>query len=57
MVVTDTSFFLLQVFDITVVKPSEFVEYALGCLEQLADSGDHSARSVRQNLRVMVCTC
>ncbi|XP_047073391.1 diacylglycerol kinase 4-like [Lolium rigidum] len=42
-----------QVFDITIVKPSEFVEYALGCLEQLADSGDHSARSVRDNLRVM----
>uniref|UniRef100_A0ACD6ABQ3 Uncharacterized protein n=1 Tax=Avena sativa TaxID=4498 RepID=A0ACD6ABQ3_AVESA len=43
-----------QVFDITVVKPSEFVEYALGCLEQLAGSGDHSARSVRHNLRIMV---
>ncbi|XP_062195842.1 diacylglycerol kinase 4-like isoform X3 [Phragmites australis] len=43
-----------QVFDLTVVKPSDFVEYALACLEQLADSGDHSARSVRQNLRVMV---
>uniref|UniRef100_A0A453RW64 diacylglycerol kinase (ATP) n=1 Tax=Aegilops tauschii subsp. strangulata TaxID=200361 RepID=A0A453RW64_AEGTS len=43
-----------QVFDITVVKPSAFVEYGLGCLEQLADSGDHSARSVRNNLRVMV---
>ncbi|KAM3190298.1 hypothetical protein ACQJBY_068465 [Aegilops geniculata] len=42
------------VFDITVVKPSAFVEYGLGCLEQLADSGDHSARSVRNNLRVMV---
>ncbi|XP_044962399.1 diacylglycerol kinase 4-like isoform X2 [Hordeum vulgare subsp. vulgare] len=42
-----------QVFDITVVKPSEFVEYGLGCLEQLANSGDHSARSVRNNLRVM----
>uniref|UniRef100_A0A453RVA1 Diacylglycerol kinase n=1 Tax=Aegilops tauschii subsp. strangulata TaxID=200361 RepID=A0A453RVA1_AEGTS len=43
-----------SVFDITVVKPSAFVEYGLGCLEQLADSGDHSARSVRNNLRVMV---
>jgi len=36
------------------VKPSDFVEYALACLEQLADSGDHSARFVRDNLRVMV---
>ncbi|CAM0911325.1 unnamed protein product [Alopecurus aequalis] len=43
-----------MVFDITVVKPSEFVEYGLGCLEQLADSRDHSARLVRHNLRVMV---
>ncbi|XP_062192323.1 diacylglycerol kinase 4-like [Phragmites australis] len=43
-----------QVFDLTVVKPSDFVEYVLACLEQLADSGDHSARSVRHNLRVMV---
>ncbi|WVZ94287.1 hypothetical protein U9M48_040193 [Paspalum notatum var. saurae] len=44
----------LRVFDLTIVKPSDFVEYALACLEQLADSGDHSARFVRQNLRVMV---
>ncbi|XP_066330191.1 diacylglycerol kinase 4-like isoform X2 [Miscanthus floridulus] len=43
-----------QVFDLTVVKPSDFVEYALACLEQLADSGDHSARFVRHNLRIMV---
>ncbi|RCV30450.1 hypothetical protein SETIT_6G095800v2 [Setaria italica] len=43
-----------KVFDLTVVKPSEFVEYALACLEQLADSGDHSAGFVRNNLRVMV---
>ncbi|OEL38198.1 Pentatricopeptide repeat-containing protein [Dichanthelium oligosanthes] len=43
----------LRVFDLTIVKPSEFVEYALACLEQLADSGDHSARFVRHNLRVM----
>ncbi|XP_008662694.2 diacylglycerol kinase 4 [Zea mays] len=43
-----------QVFDLTIVKPSDFVEYALACLEQLADSGDHSARFVRHNLRVMV---
>ncbi|RLM60263.1 hypothetical protein C2845_PM14G06770 [Panicum miliaceum] len=43
-----------KVFDITIVKPSDFVEYALACLEQLAESGDHSARFVRDNLRVMV---
>ncbi|PUZ50791.1 hypothetical protein GQ55_6G088200 [Panicum hallii var. hallii] len=43
-----------QVFDLTIVKPSDFVEYALACLEQLAESGDHSARFVRDNLRVMV---
>lgn len=30
------------------------MEYALACLEQLADSGDHSAKSIRHNLRVMV---
>ncbi|KAL6842280.1 hypothetical protein ACP4OV_027928 [Aristida adscensionis] len=36
------------------VKPSDFVEYALACLELLADAGDHSARFIRQNLRVMV---
>lgn len=43
-----------QVFDLTVVKPSDFVQYVLGCLEQLADAGDHSAKSIRHNLRVMV---
>ncbi|KAF0899828.1 hypothetical protein E2562_024861, partial [Oryza meyeriana var. granulata] len=43
-----------KVFDLTVVKPSDFVEYALACLEQLADAGDHSAKSIRHNLRVMV---
>uniref|UniRef100_A0A0D9X5U2 Diacylglycerol kinase n=1 Tax=Leersia perrieri TaxID=77586 RepID=A0A0D9X5U2_9ORYZ len=43
-----------QVFDLTVVKPSDFVEYVLACLEQLADAGDRSAKSIRHNLRVMV---
>ncbi|XP_015695542.2 diacylglycerol kinase 4 isoform X2 [Oryza brachyantha] len=43
-----------QVFDLTIVKPSDFVEYALACLEQLADAGDHSAKFIRHNLRVMV---
>ncbi|EEC83198.1 hypothetical protein OsI_28453 [Oryza sativa Indica Group] len=43
-----------KVFDLTVVKPSDFVQYVLGCLEQLADAGDHSAKSIRHNLRVMV---
>uniref|UniRef100_A0A0E0I998 Diacylglycerol kinase n=1 Tax=Oryza nivara TaxID=4536 RepID=A0A0E0I998_ORYNI len=43
-----------QVFDLTIVKPSDFVQYVLGCLEQLADAGDHSAKSIRHNLRVMV---
>uniref|UniRef100_A0A0D9X5U0 Diacylglycerol kinase n=1 Tax=Leersia perrieri TaxID=77586 RepID=A0A0D9X5U0_9ORYZ len=42
------------VFDLTVVKPSDFVEYVLACLEQLADAGDRSAKSIRHNLRVMV---
>lgn len=44
----------VKVFDLTVVKPSDFVQYVLGCLEQLADAGDHSAKSIRHNLRVMV---
>uniref|UniRef100_A0A0E0LSV9 DAGKc domain-containing protein n=1 Tax=Oryza punctata TaxID=4537 RepID=A0A0E0LSV9_ORYPU len=44
----------VKVFDLTVVKPSDFVEYVLACLEQLADAGDHSAKSIRHNLRVMV---
>uniref|UniRef100_A0A0E0I997 diacylglycerol kinase (ATP) n=1 Tax=Oryza nivara TaxID=4536 RepID=A0A0E0I997_ORYNI len=43
-----------KVFDLTIVKPSDFVQYVLGCLEQLADAGDHSAKSIRHNLRVMV---
>lgn len=47
--------FCQQVFDLTIVKPSDFVQYVLGCLEQLADAGDHSAKSIRHNLRVMVC--
>ncbi|XP_019051435.1 PREDICTED: diacylglycerol kinase 4-like [Nelumbo nucifera] len=43
-----------QVFDLSVVKPTEFVQYGLACLEKLADLGDHCARDIRSKLRVVV---
>ncbi|XP_020109170.1 diacylglycerol kinase 4-like [Ananas comosus] len=43
-----------QVYDLLAVEPSEFVWYGLGCLENLADLGDCSARVVREKLRIMV---
>ncbi|KAI4982558.1 hypothetical protein ZWY2020_023050 [Hordeum vulgare] len=43
-----------QVFDLSVVKPSDFVRYGLGCLEKLADQGDNCAKDIRANLRIMV---
>lgn len=46
--------FLLQVFDILDVNPSVFVQYGLGCLENLASLGDDCARKTRQNLRIVV---
>lgn len=44
----------VQVFDLTDVKPHEFVRYGLGCLELLAELGDACAKDVRQKIRVMV---
>ncbi|KAM7508397.1 hypothetical protein LguiA_018850 [Lonicera macranthoides] len=43
-----------QVFDLQTVKPHEFVKYALGCLEKLADHGDRCAKVTRKKLRVVV---
>ncbi|XP_050119456.1 diacylglycerol kinase 4 [Malus sylvestris] len=43
-----------QVFDLSDVKPHEFVQYGLGCLELLADLGDVCAKECRQKIRVMV---
>ncbi|KAM1172633.1 hypothetical protein ACFX15_022248 [Malus domestica] len=43
-----------QVFDLSDVKPHEFVQYGLGCLEILTDLGDVCAKECRQKIRVMV---
>ncbi|XP_073010948.1 diacylglycerol kinase 7-like [Typha latifolia] len=43
-----------QVFDLSVVKPSDFVRCGLTCLEKLADHGDDCARATRERLRIMV---
>ncbi|XP_022997409.1 diacylglycerol kinase 7-like isoform X2 [Cucurbita maxima] len=43
-----------QVFDITDVKPHEFVRYGLRCLELLAGLGDACAKETREKMRVMV---
>lgn len=46
----------MQVFDLSAVKPHEFVEYGLVCLEKLAALGDICARDTRERMRIMVCT-
>ncbi|XP_024193970.1 diacylglycerol kinase 4 isoform X1 [Rosa chinensis] len=43
-----------QVFDLSDVKPHEFVQYGLGCLERFAELGDKCAKECRQKIRVMV---
>ncbi|KAL5699835.1 diacylglycerol kinase (ATP) [Ranunculus cassubicifolius] len=43
-----------QVFDLSLVKPPEFVHYGLACLENLASLGDYCAREIREKLRVVV---
>lgn len=43
-----------QVFDLSTVKPSEFVQYGLGCLEKHAGQGDQCAKDIREKLRVVV---
>lgn len=53
IVLADGTIFV-QVFDLSVVKPSDFVRYGLGCLERLADQGDNCAKDIRANLRIMV---
>lgn len=45
---------LMQVFDLSDVKPHEFVRYGLGCLEILAGHGDSCAKECREKMRVMV---
>ena len=50
-----TFLLLFQVFDLSDVKPNEFVQYGLACLEQLAGLGDVCAKEVREKLRVVVC--
>ncbi|KAF7838075.1 diacylglycerol kinase 7 [Senna tora] len=43
-----------QVFDLSDVKPHEFVKYGLGCLEMLAGLGDSCAKETRERIRVLV---
>ncbi|GAA0150395.1 kinase [Lithospermum erythrorhizon] len=43
-----------QVFDLQSVKPHEFVQYGLGCLEKLSSLGDSCAKATRESLRVVV---
>ncbi|KAH9618393.1 hypothetical protein KSS87_019926 [Heliosperma pusillum] len=42
-----------QVYDLSDVKPNEFVEYGLACLEQLS-MGDPIAKHIREKLRIVV---
>ena len=44
-----------QVFDLSVLKPSDFVHYGLSCLERLADQGDNCAKAAREKIRIVVC--
>ncbi|KAF7806604.1 diacylglycerol kinase 7 [Senna tora] len=43
-----------QVFDLQDVKPHEFIEYGLGCLEMLISLGDPHAKEARERMRIMV---
>ncbi|XP_034699264.1 diacylglycerol kinase 3-like isoform X1 [Vitis riparia] len=43
-----------QVFDLSAVKPHEFIQYGLGCLEKLAEQGDQCAKEVREKMRIVV---
>lgn len=45
----------MQVFDLSVTKPSDFVQFGLACLDRMADLGDDCAKDPRENMRVMVC--
>lgn len=44
----------MQVFDLSDVKPFEFVQYGLKCLEMLADLGDSCSKETREKMRVVV---
>ncbi|KAL0334168.1 UNVERIFIED_CONTAM: Diacylglycerol kinase [Sesamum angustifolium] len=43
-----------QVFELSAVKPHEFVQYGLGCLEKFASLGDNCAKEIREQLRIVV---
>ncbi|XP_031097805.1 diacylglycerol kinase 7-like [Ipomoea triloba] len=43
-----------QVFDLQAVKPHEFVQYGLSCLEKFAGLGDICAKEIREKLRIVV---
>ncbi|KAJ4958228.1 hypothetical protein NE237_025339 [Protea cynaroides] len=43
-----------QVLDLSIVKPTEFVQYGLACLENLAALGDNCAKETREKIRVVV---
>ncbi|GLJ11862.1 hypothetical protein SUGI_0178740 [Cryptomeria japonica] len=43
-----------QVFDLSIVRPEEFFQHGLGCLEKLASLGDLCAQETRNRLRIMV---
>ncbi|KAJ9557886.1 hypothetical protein OSB04_012500 [Centaurea solstitialis] len=46
--------FVMKVLDLQTVKPHEFVEYGLRCLETFADLGDSCAKEIRERLRIVV---
>ncbi|KAK7372431.1 hypothetical protein VNO80_05809 [Phaseolus coccineus] len=43
----------VQVFDLSDVKPHEFVRYGLSCLEMLAGLGDSCAKETLERIKVM----
>ncbi|CAN1167310.1 Diacylglycerol kinase 3 [Linum perenne] len=43
-----------QVFDLSEVKPREFVRYGLMCIEKMAILGDLCAKECREKMRIMV---
>ncbi|CAN1329630.1 Diacylglycerol kinase 7 [Linum perenne] len=43
-----------QVFDLSEVKPHEFVRYGLMCIEKMAILGDLCAKECREKMRIMV---
>lgn len=43
-----------QVYDLSIVKPHDFTQYGLSCLEKMASLGDCCAKETREKLRVVV---